>query len=69
MIAGNVRDEIDLISGESRQIAILDQVIGMFVMLPRIDMVPDIVQDRRELQPLALSLPKSMQRFCLIKQA
>ena len=41
----------------------------MFMMLPRIDEIADIVQDGRELQPFAFPLPKSMQRFRLIEQA
>ena len=61
MIPRDVRHEIDFVGGEPRQVAIFNQIVRMFMMLPGIDHIADVVQNRRELQPFAFPLPKSMQ--------
>jgi len=56
MVAGDQRDLFDLVRLEAAQIAIANQIVGMFVMPLVADMHADIVQDRRVFEPFALAI-------------
>ena len=62
MIAGDLRDHLDLIGVEPAEIAVLDQVVGVLVVLLVADQHSDVVQDRRVLQPVALAIGKAVNR-------
>ena len=56
MVARDVRNHFDFVRRQAVQVAVLDEVIGVLVMLPGIDEIAHIVQDRRVFEPLALAL-------------
>jgi hypothetical protein len=68
MIACNESDCLDLVGLESSQIAVLYQVIRMFVMAFVGDVHADVVQDCGVFQPVALAVAKPMHAASLIEQ-
>ena len=52
-----------------RKVAMFNEIVRVFMMLPGIDEIADVVEDGREFQPFPFPLPESMQRFRLIEQA
>ncbi len=51
MVPGDVGDDMDVITGQPSQLAVDDQVIGMFMVLSFIDEIADVVEDRGILKP------------------
>ena len=62
VIAGDERDHVDFFRLEAAQIAVLDQVVRVLVMARIADVRADVVQQRRELEPLALAIGQAVQR-------
>ena len=60
MVAGDERDDFDLVRLEAAQVAVLDQVVGMAVMALVADVVADVVEQRRVLEPLALAVGQAV---------
>ena len=67
MVPGDVADELDLVRREARQIAVLDQIVRMLVVLPGINQKADVVEDRAVLQPLTCSLVQPVQSLRLVE--
>src|SRR5687768_7793176 len=67
MISGNEGDHLDLLGIEPPQVAVLDQVVGMTMVAFVADVDPDIVEQRPELEPVALLLAKAVHRARLIE--
>ena len=55
MVAGDERDDLDLLGIEAAQTAVLDQVVRVLVVALVADVRADVVQERAELEPLALA--------------
>src|SRR5262245_31235634 len=53
MIPGDVGDDMNVVARQSSHLTVDDQVVRMFMVLPLIDEVADIVQDRGVLEPRA----------------
>ena len=68
MIAREGRDRFNFVGGKSGQIAMLDEVIGMLMVLADINHIADVMQDGGIFQPFAFSRIQSMQRFRLIEE-
>ena len=68
MIPRDECNRVDLIRLEAAQIAVLDQVVGMFVMVLVTDVHADIVQDCGVFEPLALAVGEAMDRAGLIEE-
>ena len=68
MIARDERDCFDFVGLEAAQIAVLDEVVRMFVM-PRVtDVDADVVQDRGVLEPLALAIGQAVNCAGLVEE-
>jgi hypothetical protein len=67
VIPGDERNLVDLVRLEAAEVAILDQVIRVFVVLFVADVHADVVQDCSVLQPLALAIGEPMDRARLIE--
>ena len=68
MVAGDERDDLDLVGLEAAQIAVLDQVVRVLVVPLVADVDADVVQERRVLQPLALAIGQAVHAARLIEQ-
>src|SRR6185295_2785111 len=68
VVARDQADGLDLLRLEAAQVAVLDQVVGVLVVSLVADMDADVVQDRRELEPLALAIGEAVDRPRLIEQ-
>ena len=68
VIPRHQRHQLDLLGIEAAQVAVLDEVVGVPVMLFVADVHADVVQQRRVLQPLTLAVRQAMQAACLIEQ-
>ncbi len=68
MVTGHERDGLDLFRLESSKIAVLDQIVRMFVMVFVADVHSDVVQNRRIFQPLALAISQPVDRTRLIEE-
>jgi hypothetical protein len=68
MIPCHERDNIDFLRFEAAQIAVLDQIVRVFVVPFVTDVNADIVQDGRVLEPLALVIGETVNRARLIEQ-
>ncbi len=66
--AGEQRHRADFFGGEAAEPAVPDQVRGVAVMAQRADVVPDVVEQRRVLQPFPLALPQAVKGAGLIEQ-
>ena len=60
MIAGDERDDFDLLRIETAQIAVLDQVVRVPVVPLVADVDADVVQHGAEFEPLALAIAESV---------
>ena len=69
MVAGDERDDLDLLRIEAPQISILDQVIGMPVVAVIADMHADIVQERGVFEPLPFAISESVYAAGLVEDA
>jgi len=68
VIARDERDRLDLLGLESTQVAVLDQIVRMFVVLLIADVDADVVQNRRVLEPFALAIGQAMNRARIVEQ-
>jgi len=68
VIAGDERDDLDLVRLEAAQVAVGDQVVRVFVMAFVADVHADVVQDRRVFEPLALAVGEPVNRAGLVEQ-
>jgi hypothetical protein len=68
MVAGDERDGFDLLRLEASEIAVLDQVVRMFVVPLVADVDADVVQQRRVFEPLALAIGQSVSAPRLIEE-
>jgi hypothetical protein len=68
VITGHQRDRFDLVGLEAAQVAVLDQVIRVFVMLLVADVDADVVQNRGVLEPVALPISEPVNRARLVEQ-
>jgi hypothetical protein len=68
MIAGDQRDRLDLVGFESAEVAVLHEIVRMFVMALVADVHADVVQDRGILEPFPLAVGQSVNRACLVEQ-
>ena len=59
---------VDLLGLEAAQVAVLDQVVRMAVMLLVADVVADVVQEARILEPLALAVAEAVNPLGLVEQ-
>ena len=67
VIAGDERHDFDLVRIEATEVAVPDQVVRVPVMALVADMGADVVQQRRELQPLAFAIGEAVDGACLIE--
>jgi hypothetical protein len=56
MVTRDQRDRVDFIGLEAAEIAVLDQIVRMLVMLLVADVAADVVEQRGVLEPLALAI-------------
>jgi hypothetical protein len=68
VIARDERDRFDLVRLEAAQVAVLDQVIRVSVVLLVADVNAHVVQNRRVLEPLALAIGEPVNRARLVEQ-
>ncbi|OLC50148.1 MAG: hypothetical protein AUH43_05870 [Acidobacteria bacterium 13_1_40CM_65_14] len=68
VIARHERDRFDLLRLEPAEIAVPDQIAGVFVVALIADVNADVMEDRGELQPLALAIGQTVNRTRLIEQ-
>jgi hypothetical protein len=68
MILCHQRDDLDFFRLEASQIAVLDQIVRMFVVTLVADVHADIVKDRCVLEPLTLAIGQTVNRARLIEQ-
>jgi hypothetical protein len=68
MIPCHQRDDLDFFRLEASQVAVLDQIVRMFVVTLVTDVHADIVQDRCVLEPLALAIGQAVDGARLIEQ-
>jgi hypothetical protein len=68
VIARDERDRFHFLGLESAKVAVLDQVVRVFVVPLVADMDAEIVQDRRVLQPLALEIREAVNRARLVEE-
>jgi hypothetical protein len=69
MVARHERDRLDFVRLESAQIAVLDEVVGVFVVALVTDVDADVVENRGVLQPVALAIGQAVNGARLIEQA
>jgi hypothetical protein len=69
MIAGDQRNRLDLVRLEAAQVAVLDQVVRVFVMAFVADVHAQVVQDGGVLQPLALAVREAVNRARMIEES
>ena len=69
MVAGNQRNRFDLVRLEAAQVAVLDQVVRVFVVSFVADVHTQVVQDRGVLQPLALAVRETVNRARVIEES
>src|SRR6266404_720968 len=68
VVARERSDEADLLRVESQELPVHDQIVGMPVM-PRVrNVIPDVVQQRRVLEPFALAIAETVAVDGLIEQ-
>ena len=68
VIAGDQRDDLDLVGLEAAQVAVLDQVVRMAMMPLVADVVADVVQEARVLEPLALAIAEAVHALGVVEQ-
>ena len=68
MIPCHQRDDLDFFRLEASQVAVLDQIVRMFVVALVTDVHADIVQDRCVLEPLTLAIGQAVDGARLIEQ-
>src|ERR1700730_9234916 len=68
MIARDERDGLDLVRLEASEIAVLDQVVRMFVVPLVADVDADVVQQRRVFEPLELAVRQAVSDPRLIEE-
>src|SRR5580698_7229358 len=68
MIPGNEGDCLDLVRLEAAQVAVLDEVVGVLVVLLVTDMDADVVQERGVLEPLALPVREAVDAARLLEE-
>ena len=69
MVAGDEGDRLDLVGLEAAQIAVLHEVIRVFVMALVADMDADVVEDRGVLEPFPLAIGQPVNGARLVEQA
>jgi hypothetical protein len=68
VIACDERDDLDFLRIESAEVAVLDQVVRVFVVQLVADEGAGVVQNRRVFQPLALAIRQAVNRARLIEE-
>ena len=68
MVPRHERDDLDLLRLEAAEISILDQIIRVLVVAGIADVDAEIVHQRRELEPLALSIGEPVDGPRLIEE-
>ena len=68
VVARHERDRFDLVGFEAAQVAVLDQVMRVFVMLLVADMDADVVQDCRVLEVFTLAIGEPVNGARLVEQ-
>jgi hypothetical protein len=68
VVARDERDCLDLVRVEAAEIAVLDQIVGMLVMLLVADERADVVQQRGVFQPFALAIAEPVDGARLVEQ-
>jgi hypothetical protein len=68
MIPCHQREDLDFFRLEASQIAVLDQIVRMFVVTLVTDVHADVVQDRSVLEPLTLAIGQAVDGARLIEQ-
>ena len=68
MIPCHQREDLDFFRLEASQIAVLDQIVRVFVVTLVTDVHADIVQDRCVLEPLTLAIGQAVDGARLIEQ-
>src|SRR5215475_836485 len=69
MVPCDVGDDMNIVDRESSQLAVDDQVVSMLMVLPFIDQVTDVVEDRGVFEPRTCCCTQSMQPLRLIEEA
>lgn len=68
VISGDEGDPLDLVGVEAAQIAVPNQVLGVAMVLFIADVDTDVVEQRRELEPLALAVAQPVDAACLVEE-
>jgi len=69
VVAGDQRDGLDLVRFEPAQLAVLDQVVSVFVVLVVGDVHADVMQQRGVFEPLPFVIGQPMHCARLVEQA
>jgi hypothetical protein len=69
MIARDEGDRLDLVGFEAAEVAVLHEVIRVFVMALVADVDADVVEDRGVLEPFPLAVGQAVNRAGLVEQA
>src|SRR5436190_24039371 len=69
MVAGDQRNRLDLVRLEAAQVAVLDQVVRVFVVSFVADVHAQVVEDGGVLQPLALAVRQAVNRARVIEES
>src|SRR5688572_5577549 len=67
VIPRHERDDLGFCRLEAAQVAVLDEVVRVLVMAPIADVRADVVQQRCELEPLALAIGQNMRAARLVE--
>src|SRR2546430_1860688 len=68
VVAGHVGDQLDLICRKSSQVAVLDQIVRVLVVLAGVDEGADVVEGRGVFQPFPLARAHLMDGGSLIEE-
>ena len=68
VVARDRRDDLDLLGGEARQVAVRDQVVGMLLVPGEPDGAADVVQERPVLEPLPLGRRQLVEGVRLVEE-
>jgi hypothetical protein len=69
VITGDQRDGFDFVGLEAAEIAVLDEIVRVFVVAFVADVHADVVQDRGIFKPLSLAIGQAVNGAGLIEQA
>ena len=67
VVAGDQRDDLDLLGIESAQVTVLDQVVGVSMVALVADVDPDVVEERAVFKPVAFAIGEAVDAARLVE--